>query len=149
VQVEARRLLRACQATSSLNLDVVPEADPMIDLFHSRARRLVRPRRALAACGFCRKVVELDPMRARQVALRLRRAFEQLHAHAFAGEIPVPVHFENAVAFRDDLISPYRLHEERPSASPSFAATRIATAVAPTCRPRRRSRLHRAESADG
>src|SRR5690242_6569468 len=98
VQAEASRLLKQlCQATSSFDLDVVPEPDPVIDRFHPRARRLVRPRRALAACGFCRKVVELDSVRAGQIALRLRRALEQLHAHAFAGEIPVAVHFEGAV----------------------------------------------------
>src|ERR1700755_3093014 len=101
VQAEARRLPAICRTASSLNVDVVPETDPVIDLFHRRARRLVRPRRALAARGLCRKVVELDAVRAVQVALRLRHAFEQLHAYTFAREIPVPAHFEGAVAFRD------------------------------------------------
>src|SRR5262249_3360151 len=79
-----------------------------------RARRLVRPGRALAARGLCRKVVELDAVRAGQVALRLRRTFEQLHAHAFAGEIPVATHFERTVAFRDHFIPPYRFHGQYP-----------------------------------
>src|SRR5262249_55602565 len=47
-----------------LDLDVVPETDPMIDLLHRGARRLVRPAAPLAPCRIRRELVELACVRA-------------------------------------------------------------------------------------
>src|SRR5215469_9139864 len=93
-----------------LDVDIVPETDPMIDLLHRGARRLVRPGGALAACRIRREVVELDAVRAVEIARRLRSQPQQIHPHRFPREIPVAVHFEGSIALRDDLTAPYRLH---------------------------------------
>src|SRR5262249_17296280 len=62
----------------SSDLDVLPEADPVVDLLHPRARHLVRPRGALAVRGTLHDVVELDAVWARVIARGLRRGAEQL-----------------------------------------------------------------------
>src|SRR5262249_46600470 len=46
-------------AQSLLDLDILPEADPMIDLGHRGPRSLVGPRRALAQRGSLADVIEL------------------------------------------------------------------------------------------
>src|SRR5215831_21182290 len=100
----------AAGTTDSLDLDVVPETDPVIDLLHCCARRLVRPCGALAACAVRGEVVELDAVRTGQVALCLRRELKQIHAHGLAREIAVAVHFEGPVAVCDHLTAPHHLH---------------------------------------
>src|SRR5437762_7612481 len=44
------------------NLDVLPEADPVIDLLHRRTRRLVGPGGAFALRGGIDQIVELHPV---------------------------------------------------------------------------------------
>src|SRR5262245_26370503 len=95
----------------SRDLNVVPETDPMIDLLHRCARRLVRPGGALAACRVRRDVVKLDSVRAFQIARRLRRQPQQIHPHRFPREIAVAIHFEGSIAVRDHLTAPYRRHQ--------------------------------------
>src|SRR5262249_57787577 len=97
--------------TRSRDLNVVPEPDPMIDLLHGCAGRLVRPGGALAACRARRDVVKLDSVRAFQIARRLRSQPQQIHPHRFSREIAVAVHFEGSIAVRNHLTAPYRLHE--------------------------------------
>src|SRR4029453_2615885 len=56
--VSSRRPLK--RSTPSEDLDVLPEADPAIDLLHPAPRRLVGPGRALAPGVVRTDVVELD-----------------------------------------------------------------------------------------
>src|SRR3990172_680159 len=99
----------------------------MIDLFHCRAGGFVRPRGPLAACGARDDVVELDPVRASQIALRLRRQPEQIHADGFPWEVLVAVHLQGSIALRDDLTTPYRLHGDSPP--PGFRCDHILTSL--------------------
>src|SRR5262245_12262800 len=87
----------------------------MIDSLHRCARRLVRPGGALAACRVRREVVELDSVRAGQIARRLRSQLQQIHPDRFAREIPVAAHFESPIALRNHLTAPCRLHGRPPS----------------------------------
>src|SRR2546425_206408 len=84
--------------TRSLDLDVLPETDPMINPLHRRAGRFVRPRGPLAAGAVPDDVVEPDPVRAGQVVLRLRGLPEQIHADGFPREVPVTAHLEGSIA---------------------------------------------------
>src|SRR5258708_38403759 len=62
---------RIFQGSRSLDLDVLPEGDPVIDLLHPGTRRLVGPRSA-PALRTVGHVVKLHAVRANQIALRLR-----------------------------------------------------------------------------
>src|SRR5947209_20250188 len=63
---------RTFQASRSLDLDVLPEGDPVIDLLHPGTRRLVGPGGAPALRSTVGHVVKLHAVRAYQIALRLR-----------------------------------------------------------------------------
>src|ERR1700736_2591203 len=63
---------RIFQESRSLDLDVLPEADPVIDLLHRGTRRLVGPGGAPALRSTVGHVVKLHAVRANQIARRLR-----------------------------------------------------------------------------
>src|SRR2546429_4781981 len=63
---------RILQGPRSLDLDVLPEGDPMIDLLHPGTRRLVGPGDAPALRSTVGHVIKLHAVRASQIALRLR-----------------------------------------------------------------------------
>src|SRR5438034_7366708 len=65
----AGRILRGSR---SLDLDVLPEGDPMIDLLDPGTRRLVGPGDTLALRSTVGHVIKLHAVRASQIALRLR-----------------------------------------------------------------------------
>src|ERR1700731_3249065 len=63
---------RIFQGSRSLDLDILPEADPVIDLLHPGTRRLVGPGGAPAWRSTVGHVIKLHAVRANQIALRLR-----------------------------------------------------------------------------
>src|ERR1700730_365601 len=63
---------RIFQGSRSLDLDILPEADPVIDLLHPGTRRLVGPGGAPALRSTVGHVIKLHAVRANQIALRLR-----------------------------------------------------------------------------
>src|SRR2546421_8351332 len=62
---------RIFHGSRSLDLDVLPEGDPVIDLLHPGTRRLVGPGGAPALRSSVGHVVKLHAVRANQIALRL------------------------------------------------------------------------------
>src|SRR6266436_732164 len=72
---------RMFQGSRSLDLDVIPEADPVIDLLHPGTWRLVGPGGAPALRSAVGHVIKLHAVRANQIALRLRCRPQQIHAH--------------------------------------------------------------------
>src|SRR6266545_3871285 len=90
------------------DVDVFPEADPVIDRLHLFLRRLVGPRRAWATRLAFDHVIELHAVRALQVVLRLGRALEQVHAHGVARKVDVATDLECALALGDRLAVPCR-----------------------------------------
>src|SRR5262245_51735061 len=99
-----------CLAQGLFNLDVFPEADPMIDLSHGGSRGLVGPGGALAARGTLTDVVELHAMRAGQITLRSGSRAEQVHADGVAREVGVATDLARSFTLGDDLAVPYRFH---------------------------------------
>src|SRR5204863_7073244 len=100
---------------SSRDLDVLPEPDPVIDFAHGGAWRFVGPRCSFAACCIVGNVVELDPVRAGQIALCLRRGLQQVHANRLPRKVRVAAHIEGPIALGDDPTTPYCLHGDLPS----------------------------------
>src|SRR5438093_5080975 len=106
----ARRLEREGTWACSLHLDVLPEAEATGDLRLGRARRLVDPGGAGVAHAVDHHVVELDAVRAFEIALRLRRLGEPLHAHGGARKIPVAAVLDDVVALGDHMTVERCLH---------------------------------------
>src|ERR1700730_14952995 len=103
------------QGSRSLDLDVLPEADPVIDLLHPGTRRLVGPGGAPALRSTVGHVVKLHAVRANQIALRLRCRQHHLDTHRFPRKVSVAADFQGSIALSDHLTSPNRLHGDHPS----------------------------------
>src|SRR5215510_7376955 len=93
-------------APMSLDVDVFPEADPMVDRLHLGLRRFIGPRRTRTAPLALDDVVELHAVRALQIVRRLGRDREQLHADCLAWKVAVAVDFQSPVAAGDHLALP-------------------------------------------
>src|SRR6266480_3579879 len=101
---------RIFQGSRSLDLDVLPEADPVIDLLHPGTRRLVGPGGAPALRSTVGHVIKLHAIRANQIALRLRCHQQQIHTHRFPRKVSVAADLQGPIALCDHLTAPNRLH---------------------------------------
>src|SRR5262249_57220648 len=109
-----RRPLPTRRLRALFDLNVFPEADPMIDLGHGGPRGLVGPRGALAARGTLTDVVELHAVGASQITLRSGGRAEQVHADGVAWEVCVAADLARLFTLGDDLAVPYRFHGHHP-----------------------------------
>src|SRR5437660_1094243 len=105
---------RIFQGSRSLDLDVLPEADPVIDLLHPGTRRLVGPGGAPALRSTVGHVIKLHAVRASQIALRLRCHQQQIHTHRFPRKVSVAADLQGPIALCDHLTAPNRLHRDHP-----------------------------------
>src|ERR1700722_19203879 len=81
----------------SRNLDVFPEADPVVDRLHLGLRRQIGPGRARAGLAVLDDIVELHAVRAFEIARRLGCGLEQVHLDRVAREIDVAADLERLV----------------------------------------------------
>src|ERR1700730_13813442 len=105
---------RIFQGSRSLDLDVLPEADPVINLLHPGTRRLVGPGGAPALRSTVGHVIKLHAVRANQIARRLRCRRQPTHPHRFPRKVSVAADLQGPIAFCDHLTAPNRLHGDHP-----------------------------------
>src|SRR5262249_4432377 len=109
-----RRPVPTPRLRALFDLNVFPEADPMIDLGHGGPRGPVGPRGAPPRPGALTDVVELPGGGARQITLRSGGRAEQVHADGVAWEVCVAADLARLFTLGDDLAVPYRFHGHHP-----------------------------------
>src|SRR6516162_10078636 len=92
------------------DLDVLPEAESVLDLQHFRPRRLIGPGGAGMALALDHDVVELHAVRTLEVVSGFVGLFQPIHAHGAAGKILIALAIDDVVALGDNSAFDNRLH---------------------------------------